>query len=66
MTKRKANKISAKQHPTLSMAAMEAIEAYREFEMYRTGTKPPIQGAINALIILGGRVSDFQKQEVMK
>lgn len=47
--------ISAKQHPTLLPEAIEAIRLYQQRIKKQTGVKPSINGAINALLIIGER-----------
>lgn len=53
--------ISAKQHPTLLPEAIEAIDAYQHRVRNQTGVKPSINGAINALLIIGERATRLEK-----
>lgn len=56
--------ISAKQHPTLLPEAIEAIDLYQTRVKHQTGVKPSINGAINALLIIGERATrDAEKKE---
>lgn len=56
--------ISAKQHSLLNAEARQAVGLYQQRVQKQTGVKPSINGAINALLIIGERATrDAAQQE---